>query len=160
MLVGDEYLRHLFWLVAQFGECLHIVLQLFAHIERCAEFLGRSLHVVLEACIHEYHLVTHVNEEVLETAAVDDLFVCVLFAFTAESKLLVHKTMVEHSYCLDFHRIIVWISIFTFCYFASSFSMLSSISFGSVVGSKRQITLPSRLMRNLVKFHLMSGFDA
>ncbi len=46
------------------------------------------------------------------------------------------------------------------CYFASSFSMLFSIPCGSVVGSKRQTTVPLRLMRNLVKFHLMSGFEA
>ena len=104
VLVGNEYLRHLFRLVAEGGEGVHIVGYLFAHIERCTEFLGRSGHASLEAGINEYHLLACINKKVLQRAAVDDLFVKILLAFlTAKGKLLGHKPTVVHSNCFNFH---------------------------------------------------------
>ncbi len=106
VFVGDEYFSHLFRAITEGSQGLHIVAEFFAHIEWRTEFFRRSRHAVLEARIHENHFIAHVDEKVLKTAAVDDLFVEIFLAFlTAESKWLVHKTAVEHANRFNFHNV-------------------------------------------------------
>ena len=65
---------------------------------------GRSIVAALEAGVHEDDLLAGVNKEVLQTAAVNDLFVEGFLALLApEGERLVHETAVEHANSFYFH---------------------------------------------------------
>ena len=108
VLVGDEDLRHLLRLVAQCSERCHIVIHLVAHVERCAQLLGRNRHSGLEACVDEDDAFVSLDEEVLQRTAIDDLLVEHVLAFlAAKGKRLVHEAMVKHAHglnCFDSHN--------------------------------------------------------
>jgi len=104
MLVSDENLRHLLGLVACLSEGFHVVGHLLAHIERCAELLGRDRELRLETCVDKDDLLSRVDEEVLQRVAIDDLFVKSIFTLlTAKGKGLSHKPAVEHTDSFDYH---------------------------------------------------------
>ena len=105
MLVGDENLGHLLGFIAESAQRRHIVCHQFAHIERSAQLLGRCIKVGLEAGVNQYHLVARVDEEVLQTAAIDDLVVEGFPTLLAtEGERLVHEAAVKHADSFDFHN--------------------------------------------------------
>src|SRR5574344_498590 len=117
MFMSDQYLCDLLWLITQSLECLHISIRFLTHIERCTYFLLRSSKFSGEACIYKNDLTASINQEVLQTGTVNDLFIKILFAFfSSESKCLVHKTMVKHTNCFNFHSDCFLIDYNLFCY--------------------------------------------
>ena len=104
MLVGQQDLGHLLGTVAHLLEGGREVVVLLAHVEGSAQLLGRLLVVVLEASVHQNHLVAHVDEEALQAATVDDLLIKLVFPFfSAEGERLVHKSAINHFNSFNFH---------------------------------------------------------
>ena len=110
MFVGNQNLRHLFWLVAEVLEGIHIATDILAGID------GRILigHFLWESCwqagIYQNHLATRINQIVLKTAAIADVLIKFLFSFlTSEYEGLSIESVSAEFYCFNLHNLICFL---------------------------------------------------
>ena len=104
MLVGQQYLCNLLWLVSQCSQSVHIVADAFTDID------GRRLFwcTIWETCwqtgIYQYNLLASVYQIVLQTATIADVFVKLLLSFLATKyEWLRIESVFSEFYSFDVH---------------------------------------------------------